>query len=492
LPTPDHKLRIFLCHASQDKPVVRELCQRLGKESWIDPWLDENKLHPGEDWRTTIEKAVESADLVVICLSKNSVNKEGFIQKELRYAREISLEKPEGAIFLIPLRFDDCEVPRGLRFLQWANYFGEDKEQNYEALLESFSFRYKQVIRREESPNLTISSEQRLKENLIPIASVLSDYFDRIDELARSDKDIFGVPTGFIDLDRMLAGLQPGTLSVVSSSPNQGKTSFLLSVAKNATRLFKKHIGIFSLGMTNEQVVHRFIVQETGIDSQRLRLGRLKEAEWPLFVHAMEVMADAHIYIHKNPTITFQDLKTECQFLAKEFLLDLIIVDNSHLIDNNENTFGRTKDFAFNNLKILSQDLNIPILISVQLTVPPNRLDRRPVLSDLQEFGSLKEIADVIMFIHNPEIHETEANNITEIIVAKQTNGPTGTIDIIFRRNQAKFVDAVQRNDPLIEGTDLGDENSLVESENPSIVNDEVSIADEETATNQEDHPKTI
>ena len=128
----DRKLRIFLCHASQDKPIVRELSQRLAEESWIDPWLDEKKLLPGEDWRISIEKAVESADLVVICLSHNSVNKEGFVQKELRYAREISLEKPEGAIFLIPLRLDECDVPRGLRFLQWADYFGVAKEESYQ------------------------------------------------------------------------------------------------------------------------------------------------------------------------------------------------------------------------------------------------------------------------------------------------------------------------------------------------------------------------
>ena len=131
---PERKLHVFLCHSAQDKSIVRELRHRLAEKEWIDPWVDEDKLLPGEDWRTAIEKAVESADLVIICLSNNSVNKEGFVQKELRYAREISLEKPEGAIFLIPLRLDNCDVPRGLRFLQWANYFGEGKENGFAAL----------------------------------------------------------------------------------------------------------------------------------------------------------------------------------------------------------------------------------------------------------------------------------------------------------------------------------------------------------------------
>lgn len=150
MPPTLRQLRVFLCHASQDKFIVRELQQRFADEGWIDPWLDEKKLHPGEEWRMSIEEAVERSDLVVICLSDNSVNKEGFIQKELRYAREIALEKPEGTIFLIPLRLDDCEVPRGLRFFQWTDFFGEKKEQNYNELLESFSIRRLQVIRREE------------------------------------------------------------------------------------------------------------------------------------------------------------------------------------------------------------------------------------------------------------------------------------------------------------------------------------------------------
>jgi len=162
------KLRVFLCHASQDKSIVRELRQRLEDEGWIDPWLAEKKLHPGEDWRNSIEEAVETSDLVVICLSKNSVDKEGFVQKELRYAREIALEKPEGTIFLIPLRVSDCDVPRGLRFFQWADYFGEQKKQAYAELLDSFSIRRQQVIRREEEKERKESEERerRAKEEI--------------------------------------------------------------------------------------------------------------------------------------------------------------------------------------------------------------------------------------------------------------------------------------------------------------------------------------
>jgi hypothetical protein len=153
MPLAVRKLHVFLCHASQDKPAVRELRLRLESEGWIETWLDEKKLLPGEDWRLSIEKAVDASDIVIICLSNNSVSKEGFVQKELRYAREIALEKPSETIFLIPLRLDECDVPRGLRFFQWSDYFGEKKDQTYIDLLQALDIRRNEAIRIETSRN---------------------------------------------------------------------------------------------------------------------------------------------------------------------------------------------------------------------------------------------------------------------------------------------------------------------------------------------------
>jgi len=150
MPEAKRPLKVFLCHASQDKPLVRELSRRLVGEGWIDTWLDEKKLLPGQDWRLAIEEAVEDSDIVIICLSHNSVSKEGYVQKELRYAREMALEKPEETIFLIPLRLDECEVPRGLRFYQWVDYFGERKTDGYDSLVESLKLRYEQKLKFEE------------------------------------------------------------------------------------------------------------------------------------------------------------------------------------------------------------------------------------------------------------------------------------------------------------------------------------------------------
>lgn len=151
MPETKRPIRVFLCHASQDKPAVRELYQRLKKEGWIDPWLDEERLTLGQHWTSVIEEALDVADVVVIFLSHNSVQKEGFVQRELNYAWDISLEKPRNVIFLIPFRLDDCEVPRHLRSRQWGDYFGEEKEYTYQILLRSLKERREQKLRLENS-----------------------------------------------------------------------------------------------------------------------------------------------------------------------------------------------------------------------------------------------------------------------------------------------------------------------------------------------------
>jgi hypothetical protein len=163
MPTTDRKLHVFLCHASQDKPVVRELYQRLAAEDWIDPWLDKDKILPGQQWQVVIEKAVECADIVIVFLSNHSVQKEGFVQRELRYASVMALEKPESTIFLIPVRTEDCPAPRSLRDLQWVNYFGNEKDASFENLLQALRLRHQQVLEHEQSELKHAEAEARAK-----------------------------------------------------------------------------------------------------------------------------------------------------------------------------------------------------------------------------------------------------------------------------------------------------------------------------------------
>ena len=293
-------------------------------------------------------------------------------------------------------------------------------------------------------------SERRLKHDVEPISVVLSEYYDRIDDLAKRDEEIFGVPTGFIDLDKLLSGLQPSDLLIIAGRPGQGKTGFLLSVAKNAALTHKKHVAIFYLEMSNEQVVQRLIAQETGIDSQRLRTGKLQENEWPLFTHAVEVMSDTHIFLDDTPAITPLQLRTKCRRLHLEHHLDLIILDYLQLMGGDTRTDNRVQEVSYisRNLKVLARELNVPVLAAAQLSrAVEQRSDKRPVLSDLRESGSLEQDADIVMFIYRPDQYEkdTVKQNVAEIIVSKHRNGPVGTVELVFRNALAKFENAATK-----------------------------------------------
>jgi len=294
-------------------------------------------------------------------------------------------------------------------------------------------------------------SERRLKHDVQPIREVLSDYYDRIDELAKRPEDIVGVPTGFIDLDRMLNGLNPSDLLIIAGRPGQGKTGFLLSIAKNAALTHKKHVAIFSMEMSNEQVVQRLIAQETGIDSQRLRSGKLTEEEWPLFTHAIEVLSDTKLFMDDTPAITPLQLRTKCRRLHMEYGIDLIIIDYLQLMGGDTRNDNRVQEVSYisRNLKILARELNVPVLTAAQLSrAVEQRTDKRPVLSDLRESGSIEQDADIVMFIYRPDQYEkdTTKQNVAEIIVAKHRNGPVGSVELIFRSALAKFENAATKH----------------------------------------------
>jgi replicative DNA helicase len=293
-------------------------------------------------------------------------------------------------------------------------------------------------------------SERRMTRDLQTIRQVLSDYYDRIDQLSRRSEEIFGVPTGFIDLDRLLSGLQSSDFIIIAGRPGMGKTAFMLSAAKNAAQIHKKHVAIFSLEMSSEQLVQRLISQETGIDSQRLRTGKLTEEEWPLFTHAIEVMSDTRMYLDDTPALTPLQLRTKCRRLHLEFGLDLVLVDYLQLMSAGVRSENRVQEVSYisRNLKVLARELNVPVIAAAQLSrAVEQRADKEPQLSDLRESGSLEQDADIVMFIHRPEMYEkdTMKQNIAQIKVAKHRNGPVGMIELVFRNNLAKFENAATR-----------------------------------------------
>ncbi|KPK94597.1 MAG: replicative DNA helicase [Anaerolineae bacterium SM23_ 63] len=293
-------------------------------------------------------------------------------------------------------------------------------------------------------------SEHRLSHQLLPISQVLSEYYDRIDYLARHRDETIGVPTGFIDLDRLLGGMQPSDLLIIAGRPGQGKSGFCISVAKNASQLHKKHVALFSLEMSNDQLVQRLVAQETGIDSQRLRLANLHDDEWPIFTQAVSVLGDTHIYLDDTPAITPLQLHTKCRRLHMEVGLDLIIVDYLQLMTGDVRIENRVQEVSYisRNLKALARELKVPVLAAAQLSrAVESRRPPRPILSDLRESGSLEQDSDVVMFIYRPDQYEEDTlkQNIAEIIVAKHRNGPVGSVELVFRQALAKFENAATR-----------------------------------------------
>ncbi len=287
-------------------------------------------------------------------------------------------------------------------------------------------------------------SDRLLAHDVKPFSQVLSELYDQV-ELRSQNAGLFGVPTGFTDLDRILQGMQPSDLLIVAGRPGMGKTSLLLSIVKHAAQTHKKHIAVFTLEMSSEQLAQRLVAQETGIDMQRMRSGKLEEEEWPLFTHAVEVLGDVRLFLDDTPAITPLQMRSKCRRLHMEYELDLIVVDYLQLMSGGGRFENRVQEVSYisRQLKVLARDLTVPVLAAAQLSrAVEQRADKHPILSDLRESGSIEMDADVVMFLYRPE--DGDLSNQVEVIVAKHRNGPTGTVQLAFRQSLTKFENAVQ------------------------------------------------
>lgn len=301
-----------------------------------------------------------------------------------------------------------------------------------------------EVIDRAEQSLFEVT-ERRLNKELVPIRLAISDYFDRIEYLYQQPDVPRGVPTGFTDLDRLLGGLQKSDLCIVAGRPGMGKTSWLLSVALNAARAIKGRIAIFSMEMSNEQIVQRLVSSETGIGTHVLRQGQLDDRGWNLFVEATGNLSGLRIYLDDTPALSPIQMRTKCRRLYNEYGMDLIMVDYLQLMSSGTGRQeNRVQEISFisRHLKQIARELNVPVLAAAQLSrAVEQRQDKRPQLSDLRESGSIEQDADVVMFIYRDEVYNenTDKLNQADIIVAKHRNGPTGTVALYFRKELTQF-----------------------------------------------------
>ena len=290
-------------------------------------------------------------------------------------------------------------------------------------------------------------SQQRVSGDFAHIEQLLKESFERITALYESGVDVTGVPSGYRDLDRLTSGFQPGNLVVVAARPSMGKSAFGLGVAANLAVRHGIPVAIFTLEMSKAEVTQRLMCSEAKVESQRLRTGRLAPEDWPRLTAACDKLAKAPVYVDDTGSVTMMEIRSKARRLkSKQTDLGLVVVDYLQLMTSGTTAENRVQEVSqiSRSLKLLARDLELPILAMSQLSrAVEQRHDKRPILSDLRESGSIEQDADLVAFLYRDDYYddESEQPGIAEVILAKHRNGPTDTVKLSFLKRYAKFAD---------------------------------------------------
>ncbi|WP_027436901.1 replicative DNA helicase [Lachnospira multipara] len=281
------------------------------------------------------------------------------------------------------------------------------------------------------------------------IDKVVLEALDRISEAAKNRGSVTGVPTGFRDLDRYLSGLQPSDFILVAARPSMGKTAFVLNVAEHVAIKEGITTAIFSLEMSNVQLVNRMLSLESTVDADKIRRGNLDSGDWGKLIDGADSIAKSNIIIDDTPGISISELRSKCRKYKLEHNLGLIIIDYLQLMSGNGKTDSRQQEISdiSRALKALARELNVPVVTLSQLSrAVEQRPDHRPMLSDLRESGAIEQDADVVMFLYRDDYYnkDTEFPGVAEIIIAKQRNGPIGTVKMAWLPEQTRFADLLK------------------------------------------------
>ncbi|WP_218918233.1 replicative DNA helicase [Desulfobulbus propionicus] len=285
-----------------------------------------------------------------------------------------------------------------------------------------------------------------------PMGTIVPRAFERITRLFDKQEHITGVATGYDELDRMTAGLQPAELIILAARPSMGKTALAMNIVQHAALIGKVAVAVFSLEMSMESLALRMLCSVGRIDSQRIRTGKLHDNDWPKLTRATGMLADAPIYIDDTPGLTVLEMRAKARRLKSEHDLGLIVVDYLQLMQGKSNSENRAQEISeiSRSLKAMAKELDVPVLALSQLNRSlENRTDKRPQLADLRESGAIEQDADVIMFIYRDEVYNRAEDNpnrgLAEIIVGKQRNGPTGMIKLTFLGEYTTFENYTSR-----------------------------------------------
>jgi replicative DNA helicase len=281
--------------------------------------------------------------------------------------------------------------------------------------------------------------------NYFPLKSVLMPVLHSIEQQMKLKGTVTGVPTGYVDLDRMLSGLQNSDLLILAGRPSMGKTSFAMNIAANAAIDHQVPVAVFSLEMSKEQLVSRMLSSSARIDAQKLRTGWLDERDYGQLISTATRLSDAPLYIDDTPAISISALRARARRMRREQKIQLILIDYLQLMQGELKTENRVQEISqiSRGLKALAKELNIPVIALSQLSRKlEDRPNKRPILSDLRESGAIEQDADVVMFVFREEVYKENDPSLTglaEIIIAKQRNGPTGKVKLTFQKQFTRF-----------------------------------------------------
>lgn len=290
----------------------------------------------------------------------------------------------------------------------------------------------------------------------VPIRQVVMNALEKVEKASKSKGTVTGIPTGFIDLDYKLSGLQPSDLVLVAARPSMGKTAFVLNIAQYVAFKKDKCTAIFSLEMSKEQLVNRLFSLESQVDAQALRTGNMKDSDWEKLIEAAGIIGQSNLIIDDTPSISISELRSKCRKYKMEHGLDLIIIDYLQLMSGSVGGRSESRQQEISDisrsLKALARELNVPVIALSQLSrAVEQRPDKRPMLSDLRESGAIEQDADVVMFIYRDEYYnkDSEYKKQAEIIIAKQRHGPVGTVHLAWLGEYTKFANlSRQENTP--------------------------------------------
>lgn len=279
----------------------------------------------------------------------------------------------------------------------------------------------------------------------VPIKQVVLNALEKIEKASKSKGTVTGIPTGFIDLDYKTSGLQPSDLILVAARPSMGKTAFVLNIAQHVAFKQNRTVAIFSLEMSKEQLVNRLLAMESHVDSQNMRTGNLKDEDWTKLVEGADIIGRSNLIIDDTPGISIAEMRSKCRKYKLEHNLGIIMIDYLQLMSGSGKSDSRQQEISdiSRSLKALARELSVPVIALSQLSrAVEQRPDHRPMLSDLRESGAIEQDADVVMFLYRDDYYhkDTEKKDIAEVIIAKQRNGPIGTIELVWLPRYTQFV----------------------------------------------------